>query len=456
LDSGKMGIEERSVDLSEIVQDVVDSQHSLADAARNEIEVALLPPDKSLVQGDPIRLRQIIMNLVGNAVKFTQNGMIHISVDRLGYENMVEISVADTGIGIDQADKDRVFSDFVTLDTTYDRKNTGTGLGLGIASRMTKAMGGEIGVESEPGEGSLFWVRLPLPPAPVGALPDLEAPEPMSLLPEPERPAAPGNAPLDILVVEDNEINRLVVREMLEKAGHHVTEAMDGQEGTDAARIKRYDLILMDISMPRMDGVEATRLIRGEGGASADTPIVALTAHALLEEVSRFKAVGMDHTLTKPISRKTLQIALDLAQGQGGADNNSDSPGAGHRASPKVRVTGDPVDVERLNTMSGEVGADRMALLLDAFVKEADVSVAKISALRPGADKAEVIAQLHQLAGSAAIFGAKSLHGWLQTMEARGKSGDMDSVFANLHQISEIWITTRARIGELKDITTHA
>lgn len=456
LDSGKMGIEQRSLDLSEIVQDVVDSQLSLAEAAGNSIDVALLPPDKSMVLGDAIRLRQIMMNLVGNAVKFTQNGAIHVSVDRLGYDNMVEISVADTGIGIAPHDKDRVFSDFVTLDTTYDRKNTGTGLGLGIASRMTTAMGGEIGVESEPGEGSLFWVRLPLPPAPISDMPGIDLSSPLPLIPEPERAPAPDIDPLEILVVEDNEINRLVVREMLEKAGHKVAEAMDGQEGVDAARIKQYDLILMDISMPRMDGVEATRLIRSEGGASARAPIVALTAHALLEEVSRFKAVGMDHTLTKPISRKTLQIALDLAQGQGVPLEDGTTAPVSRRSPARVRVEGDPVDTERLATMSGEVGAERMAKLLDAFVKEADVSVAKIAALKPGAEPPDVLAQIHQLAGSAAIFGAKSLHAWLQDMEARGKSGEMDAVFAELSEISAIWITTRSRIGELKDIRTRA
>ncbi len=443
LESGKMGIEQRVVDLSDLVREVVEGQQTVAEAGGNAIEVSLPPADKSLVLSDPVRLRQILLNLVGNAVKFTRNGVIHISVDRLGYDDMVEISVTDTGIGIAPEDIERVFSDFVTLDATYDRKNTGTGLGLAIARRMARAMNGDIGVESEPGEGSLFWIRIPMPPAPADATADEDIPAPVvPLLPEVTTPAQPDHAPLRVLVVEDNEINRLVVREMLETAGHTVTEAMDGLEGADAARDHKFDLILMDISMPHMDGIEATRLIRSRDGASSGVPIVALTAHAMLEEISRFKAAGMDHSLTKPISRESLQIALNLARG------TPASPDMPEKSAPEADT---PVDQSRLDTMAQEVGAERLGKLIDAFLAEADKAVDCLTTTQGSArDDRSVLATLHHLAGSAAVFGARDLHGWLAEMERLGKSGKTGRMHDRLPEIGPIWARTRAQFAEIQ------
>ena len=183
----------------------------------------------------------------------------------------MELRVIDTGIGIEEADQARVFEDFVTLDTSYNREVEGTGLGLGIVRRVVAVMRGEIGVESTPGEGSVFWLRVPLPPATTSRARPAES----------RLHTTPSGTGLSVLVIEDNEINRLVAREMLTDLGAKVAEATDGSAGVEAAGRDAFDLILMDISMPRLDGVEATRRIREGTGPNRVTPIVALTAHVL-------------------------------------------------------------------------------------------------------------------------------------------------------------------------------
>jgi PAS domain S-box-containing protein len=415
------------MDFGAIVRDIVDEQSALAQ--RNGSRVLADLPKATTVRGDPAALRRIFANLVGNAVKFTQNGRIEVSADRLGSSDMVEFRIKDTGLGIAPEDCARIFDDFVSLDASYGRSTSGTGLGLGIVQRLVRKLGGEITLDSKLGEGSLFRVRLPLP----------SAAEPAAARVVPAAPATPPvrivtSEPLRILVVEDNEINRLVVREMLETIGHSVREAVDGIDGVQAAAARRYDLVLMDISMPRLDGVEATRRIRSGGGASCSAPIVALTANALPHEAANFRAAGMNDTVTKPISRKSLQRALDLATGRGGAP-------AAHR--PKDGSG--PVNLAQLDELRGEIGQARLEQMFGLFRSEADATVAWLSdAPAHGVPTAEALAAVHKLAGSAAVFGARSLHAHLSELDNMAKLGQLDQACARLPEISPIWADTVA------------
>lgn len=311
-------------DLDRVVEDVIANQSGLARAAGNEIRLTLLSGPIGRVRGHGGRLRQILLNLVGNAVKFTRDGIITVETERLPASKrdetpLVEFRVSDTGIGIPEADLDRIFEDFVTLDTGYSRMADGTGLGLGIARRLVRALGGDIGAESEPGEGSLFWVRLPLPSVP-DAAPPPDGVNALALHPVTSVP------PLDILLVDDHRTNRLIMRRFLESAGHRVTEAGDGESAVVEAGRRRFDTILMDISMPRMDGITATRAIRTGNGPSAQSRILALTAHALPEERVAFRAAGMEACLTKPIGQQALLAALsrhDFDDGDDGATRHA-------------------------------------------------------------------------------------------------------------------------------------
>ncbi|MGC9420415.1 MAG: ATP-binding protein, partial [Rhodovulum sp.] len=297
LDSGQAVARAERFDLGALLEETVSMHRALAAVNDNWL---VLEPGAGLgaVTGDAPRLRQVLVNLVGNALKFTHAGQVTVRAERRG--DTVEIAVRDTGRGIAAEDRSRIFDEFFTGDPTYGRAAGGTGLGLAITARLVRLMGGEIALDSTPGAGSLFTVRLPLPVA--------EA-EPPEAAEDDDAPCGGPARPLSVLLVEDNRVNRRVARAMLEKLGHRVTEAEDGLDGVEMAFHGAYDAILMDVSMPRLDGVEATRRIR-LGGRSRHARIIGLTAHALPEEVARFRAAGMDAVGCKPVSRAQLRGLL--------------------------------------------------------------------------------------------------------------------------------------------------
>ena len=304
LESGRLELESGPLDFTEIVAGVADVNRPAAEANGVRIHSNVEAPSATLA-GDTHRIRQVLLNLVGNAAKFTPEGKIDIDVSVVGEDDEgadIEFKVTDTGIGIAAEDRERIFEDFITVDPSYNRQFPGTGLGLGVCRRLVAAMGGTVDVESEPGKGSRFTVRMRLPRAEAAGGAHEMLGGGVSLSEQRKR--------LTILLVEDNEINRFVAREMLQGVGHLIVEATNGREGVNMADAARFDLILMDISMPGMDGMEATRAIRAGSGPCRDVPILGLTAHALPEEIERFVEAGMQDCLTKPIRIETLEKAL--------------------------------------------------------------------------------------------------------------------------------------------------
>lgn len=447
-EAGAIALDHAPFDIDRLLDETVANQAGLAAAAGNHITLSHLTGPLGVVMGDRSRLRQILLNLVGNAVKFTRGGEIRVEAERLaGPGDWVEVRVSDTGIGIPEADQDRIFDDFVTLDASYGRSAGGTGLGLGIARRLARAMDGEIGVESVEGEGSLFWLRLPLP-----AATDRPATEPATQpADEPARaPATPSNLgpapatgigpPQTVLLVEDNAINRYLLCRFLESGGHRVTEAVDGIEGVERAAETRFDVILMDISMPRMDGVAATEAIRSGNGPSARSRILALTAHALPQEQVRFRAAGMEATLTKPISRLAL---LEAVAGR--------LPGA----SAPATDDGAMVDETSLADLSRQLGAATAQRLIARLIDEADAIVALLPTLDIATEAARVSALCHTLSGSSGTFGTRGLNQALQAAQtalklhiARPDDGKAvaDDLQAQLAAIPRTWAACRARL----------
>jgi len=250
--------------------------------------------DLGQVMADPARLRQCLFNLVGNAVKFTETG--HVAV-RAGWrgdgaERRLRFEVEDTGIGIPKAAQGHIFERFQQADSSTTRRFGGSGLGLAITQRLAQMMGGAVELRSEPGIGSTFWLEIIAPPA--GERPAEVAVETLSL------------TDLQILLVEDNPTNRLIASRMLEGLGAQVVCAEDGERGVEAARTQAFDLILMDIQMPGIDGLEAARQIRALPSAAAATPIIALTANVMRHQRDSYAAVGIDGVVGKPISPATL------------------------------------------------------------------------------------------------------------------------------------------------------
>ncbi|WP_295074249.1 PAS domain-containing hybrid sensor histidine kinase/response regulator [Tabrizicola sp.] len=439
-EAGQLDLVATEIDPAGLLTELVASQVHVIEAHGNRIhcDTKAAPP---VIWGDPLRLRQVILNLVGNANKFTRNGEIRVECDSIPDLHQVEFRVLDTGIGIAEEHLDQIFEEFRTLDSSYARQAEGTGLGLAISRRLVLAMGGEIGVDSEPGEGSLFWVRLPVgKPAPRQDRPKKVAAA------RPVRSRVPAKA-LRLLLVEDNQINRLVAREMLQKSGHIVVEAHDGREGVHAAGQQAFDAILMDISMPEMDGVEATRVIRGADGPNRRTPIIALTAHALAEDTQRFLAAGINETLVKPLSIAALQEVL---------------AGVGEIPAPVAAPRPEAVPETATSTLSGvfgdlveSLGRDKSARLMASFQTEAEALVQRTASAGwedlPMSDRADAV---HKVAGSAAVLGAAGLHAALQSLEGGYRQGDAVAIARGLEMLAQRWQATRAEIQgclEVKD-----
>ncbi len=267
------------------------------------------PEAPDALVGDPVRLRQVVVNLVGNALKFTDGGQIAVGVNvesQNGRQVTLHFSVADTGIGIPAEKHKVIFEAFRQADGSMTRKYGGTGLGLAICSKLVGLMGGRIWLESQVGQGSVFHFT-----ASFGL-----SKRPGEVTPaHPAREAEAQTRPLRILVAEDNAVNQKVAVRMLERLGHQVAVAGNGLEALAALDRQPFDLILMDVQMPEMDGVETTAVIRRQERATgAHMPILALTAHAMKGDREKFLQAGMDGYVSKPISLEELIVAIEALE----------------------------------------------------------------------------------------------------------------------------------------------
>lgn len=395
LESGGMKLPPQDFDLETHLANLVEGLGPVCTERGIGLRFDMLTPSARL-NGDPFRLGQIVQNFLSNAIKFVETGGITVEAEVTPLEGAmreVEIRVIDTGPGIAAQDQERIFQDFVMLDPSFRRSGGGAGLGLAIARRIATAMGGEIGVESAPGEGSCFWLRLPLAMAKDSGTAAGQA------------STAPALPLLDILVVEDNATNRAVLDEMLRQSGQRVEMAVDGEKGAQAAQARRFDVILMDISMPVMDGLAATGLIRARG-ASQRARIVAVTAHSLPADLDRFRAAGMDDVLVKPISSEALARVL-----------KGDSVTAA-LARPVV------LDMTRIQDMQETLGAATFARLAQQGLVDmhrlARLAQQAASAAAPS-DGLEPLC--HEAAGGAAMIGAERLRAHYSQAEAEIRQG---------------------------------
>ena len=302
IEEGKVQLERVNFDPAQLLAGMATIHRELGLARGVTVQTAIaleaLPP----VSGDPTRLRQVVTNLLGNALKFTTAGTVTLSAEPVARpegdgRTWIRVSVADTGIGMTPEQMDQLFQRFSQADSSTTRRFGGSGLGLVICKNLVELMGGAIHAQSEPGRGSTFWFEVPLQAA-LDAAPAAAGSSPTSLF------------PARVLVVEDNAVNCLVVQAMLESLGMTVTLANDGAQAVAAVAAHDVDLVLMDCQMPVMDGYEATRRIRSSGHPRAGVPIVALTAHALAEDRQRCEAAGMNDYLPKPVTSEALADML--------------------------------------------------------------------------------------------------------------------------------------------------
>jgi CheY-like chemotaxis protein len=315
IEAGKLRVESKPFDAAAVLGEVI-TQMTVQARARNLELSKHTARGHLVVKGDDARVRQVLVNLIGNALKFTERGRVEARLEILGESETQVIcgfEVVDTGMGIAPAQQARLFQNFVQGDDSTCRKFGGTGLGLAISKQLVEMLGGEIGVESQLGKGSRFWFRVPFE--------KLTASEQLAALaartqtaPQPAKSLGMPRAALAepcLLVVEDSLLNQKVTRKLLEKAGYRVEVAANGMEALEAVKKVRFDLILMDCQMPEMDGYDATREIRRREGSGRRVPIVALTAHAMTGDREKCLEAGMDDYLTKPVNAAELRGAVE-------------------------------------------------------------------------------------------------------------------------------------------------
>ncbi|HWK44816.1 MAG TPA: ATP-binding protein [Stellaceae bacterium] len=323
LEAGKIDLEAVPFRTEMVIDNVVSLMSATIKEKGLEIDVTCAPAAGRLVIGDPHRVRQILLNLLSNAIKFSDAGRIAVSVDATlsslsepsdstpDASAMVRpaldlrVTVTDTGPGIAPELRSRLFERFSQADASTTRRYGGSGLGLAICRQLVDRMGGKIGVDSATGAGSRFWFSVTLPLAPA----DLDAVTETTVMTEAR--TTPMVAALDILAVEDNRVNQMVIGEILRRAGHKVSFAQDGHRAVTMVSEHNFDLILMDVHMPGMDGLAATRAIRAMAGRAAVVPIIALTADAMAGDREKYLAAGMTDYVSKPIVSKRLFEAID-------------------------------------------------------------------------------------------------------------------------------------------------
>jgi len=308
IEADKMELENQPFDLHECVEGTLDLLMTEATEKGLRLTSRIDEQVPAVIIGDMTRLRQILINLIGNAIKFTQKGEVVVSANARK-DDQLHFSVRDTGIGIPPDRMDRLFQSFSQVDASITRRYGGTGLGLAISKRLCELMGGTMWVESEVGVGSTFHFTIQAETAP-GVAPVYPQKAPQAAA-QPQFDSKMGERlPLHILLAEDNAVNQKLALHLLERMGYRADVAANGLEVLEALQRQPYDVILMDVQMPEMDGLEATRYIRRELEMDAPLRIIAMTAGATKEDREECLAAGMDDYISKPIRVEELVDAL--------------------------------------------------------------------------------------------------------------------------------------------------
>ena len=443
IEAGKMELEKVNFSLCRQVDEVVAMMTLRTREKGLHLTARLAPEIPDLVRGDPVRLRQILINLISNAVKFTQYGEIHLDVNVSAGESAGELTlyfvVRDTGIGIPANKVEQLFQKFSQVDSSTTRLYGGTGLGLAICKQLVEMMGGEIGVRSEVGVGSEFWFTARLTEATRSVMAESLAVGPVASLSSAAWSETVSGA--RILVVDDNSTNQQVALGILKKLGFKVDLADNGREAVTAAKQAGYNLIFMDVQMPVMDGFQATRLIRlaETGCLNPVVPIVAMTARALPEDRDECLNQGMNDYLAKPIEVPALMAVLKkwLKPATSSPSLPATSPqeadagsGAGEEVAGVPVPAGPPV-FNRATLMACLMDDEELAQgIINVFLQDLPGEIDRLKSHIAAGDGAEIARQAHKVKGAAANVRGEALSELAAALETAGHAEDWVTIQA--------------------------
>lgn len=416
MEAGKLVIRNTDFNVKKLIAETVRAHSVRAGNKGLELIYMLTPNIPDYLSGDPDRLQQILNNLISNAVKFTEKGEITVGAKETdAHGGYVEIlfSVSDTGVGISKENAERLFRSFSQIDGSFTRKFGGAGLGLVISKQLAEKMGGRIWVESKEGRGSTFYftlkfkkgdkpaVKQPIYPAPVNTFNTLK-----------------------ILLAEDDKVNRTVLLRMLEKRGHSVDLAENGFEALAAFDSKKYDVILMDIQMPGMDGIEATGRIREREGLTVHTPVIALTAFALQGDREKFLALGMDEYISKPVKMDELFSTIDKVFEVRGEQKISGE----QKIFREREISGKPLIGENGEILfSSEIKSKSKEEIQAAFI-EIEENMKKLSAAIDEAEMPVIESAAHRIKEEFDDMDALELKGIAFRIELDSRRGNLEEI----------------------------
>ena len=422
IEAGKMQMRLNTFNLHKLLNELEALFMPMAERGGLEFLTVIDACVSEWMDGDETMLRQVLLNLIGNALKFTDSGNVTVRLEAVN-ANEYLFRVVDTGIGIDKDYVECLFDEFFQADSSLTRERGGTGLGLSITRSLVELMGGVI--EYEPGKsgGSVFWFRIPLTA--------VEAPGECA-------PAVVGRRDLSgarVLVAEDSKGSQMVVEVLLKKAGCEVRLVDDGAQALKAAGEEMFDVILMDMSMPNMDGIESTRRIRAMEGEGSKTPIIAMTANAFADDRQACMEAGMDDFITKPISMDGLLDRLVHW-----VSPAAPIPVAGNRAEPDS-ADGDEaelMDQQVLADLENETSRELVTEIIGIFIKETGERLDELREAGTREDPSSVIAAAHAVKSSAGTFGAMRLQAAAGRVELLGRQGKEEESIALIESVLDI------------------
>jgi signal transduction histidine kinase/DNA-binding NarL/FixJ family response regulator/HPt (histidine-containing phosphotransfer) domain-containing protein len=506
IESGKMELEKIDFDLHRLLRGIQTLMAGHAAAKNIELALELDPKVPNIVIGDPTRLRQVLLNLVNNAIKFTSKGTVFLRVRNItpaedtgttSSVSQIYFAVQDSGIGITPEAQKKLFTPFAQADSSVSRKYGGTGLGLAICKRLIEAMGGIINISSREGEGSTFFFTLSLPAGRSERTTEDAAQQPSKTI-----SAANSSAPvrpLNVLVVDDNGINQKVLVGLIEKRGHTAATAGSGAEAMNKIAGERYDLVLMDLELPDMSGLDVTHKIRTLGiKEKATVPIVAMTGNTSAEDKAACYAATMDDFLPKPISPEKLDVILQQAAGLQPFENSSNTQTNNlqeiprtedlnidflsnpdsvlddeedsfseavrrfeemEKNPPRFPAEGDPqsslasygLDEGMLGSLFSSLGATQMNELLVGFYEKADDLISEIGKHYLDKDSRVLGARAHELKGMAGNFGFSKVSSLAAQIEKAAKTETLDDAKESVDQIADSYAVARTQLSRWID-----